>query len=235
MIGWEQVAAFLEVAREMLSPSRAGLAAILTQDGAFQMALTVAALAGLSEAAGESAVLFLNRVRFRRFALSLVISAVIFVFTYLFFALTIRLVARFAFGSEVDVLTVATVVGLSFAPRLYGFLVFLPYLGLPVSVLLNAWTVVVMTAGVAWTLEFGPLQALATILLGSVLLATLQRSIGRPLTALSRRMMRRAAGVRLVTDAEGLRALLDDGPEPGLRPAGSREPQSPTRARRRSA
>lgn len=217
----------------MLAPTRAGLATILAQDGAFRMALTVAALAGLSEAVGESAVLFLNRVRFKRFVLSLVISAVIFVFTYLFFALSIRAVARFGFGSDVELLTIATVVGLSFAPRLYGFLVFLPYLGLPISVLLNAWTVLVMTAGVAWTLEFGPLQALATILLGSVLLATLQRSIGRPLTALSRRMMRRAAGVKLVTDTAELRSLLDDGPEHGLRSRGSRGPQ--VGARRRGA
>lgn len=209
---------FFQVVREMLNPSTDDFIAIFRLEGALEMALTVAALAGLSEASGESVVLFINRVRFRRFVLSLFISAAIFVVTYLFFAVTISAVARFAFGSEVNLRAVAIVVGLCYAPRLFGFLTFVPYFGVPLSVLLNVWTVVLMMESVSWALALSPAQALVSILLGGLLLLTLQRSVGRPVTAVARWAMRRAAGVPLVTDRKGLYALLDDRPDSGLRP-----------------
>lgn len=227
----EQIATFFRVVREMLSPSTASFIAIFRLEGAFEMALTVAALAGLSEAVGESVVLFVNRVRFRRFVFSLLISAVIFVFTYLFFALSINFVARYAFDSEVELRAVAIVVGLSYAPRLFGFLAFLPYFGVPVSGLLNLWTVLVMMSSVAWALALSPAQALVSILLGGLLLFTLQRSVGRPVMSLTRWMMRRVAGVPLVTDSKGLYALLDARPEAGLRSQHLRSRYRPPAAR----
>lgn len=233
MIGWDEVSTFFRVVREMLYPSNDGFIAIYSIDGAFRMALTVAALAGLSEAVGESAVLFINRVRVRRFILSLLISAVIFVFTYLFLAVSISTVARFAYGSDADLRPVATLVGLSYAPRLFGFLAFVPYFGVPLSVLLNLWTVVVMMESVAWALALSPTQALFSILAGGLLLFTLQRSVGRPVTAVARWAMRRAAGVPLVTDRKGLYALLDDRPETGLRTGALKSRYRPPSARLR--
>jgi len=229
--GWEQVITFFRVAGEMLAPSTDDFIAIFGLEGSLEMALTVAALAGLSEAIGESAVLFINRVRFRRFLLSLFISAIIFVFTYLFFAVSINAIARLAFDSGVPFRAIAIVVGLSYAPRLLGFLVFLPYLGVPLYVVLNLWTVLVMMESVAWALAMGPAQALACILLGGLLLFTLQRSVGRPVTAAARWAMRRAAGVPLVTDRKGLYALLDGRPDTGLRPAILRRRYRPPAAR----
>lgn len=217
MITWEQVSTFVRVVVAMFNPSAEDFAAHYAVPGSFEMALTVAALAGLSETVGESAVLFINRVRVRRFLLSLVISAAIFVVTYLFLTVSIATVARVAFDSAVDLRAVATLVGLSYAPRLFGFLAFLPYFGVPLSVLLNLLTVLVMTRSVAWTLDLAPLEAGASVLLGTLLLVTLQRSIGRPVTAAARWLMRRAAGVPLVTDRTGLTALLDDRPDLGLR------------------
>lgn len=238
MIAWEQVATFFQVVREMLLPSTEDFIAIYRVDGAFRMALTVAALAGLSEAVGESAVLFINRVRFRRFLLSLIISAGIFVVTYLFLAVSINTVARFVYGSDTDLRAVATVVGLSYAPRLFGFLAFVPYFGVPLWVVLNLWTVLVMMESVAWALDLGPAQALFSVLAGGLLLFTLQRSVGRPVTAVARWAMRRAAGVPLVTDRKGLYALLDGRPETGLRSAvlkaRYRPPSARLRPRRRA-
>jgi hypothetical protein len=231
MSAFEKVQAFFSVVGEMLSPSTASFIAIFRLDGALEMALTVAALSGLSEAVGESVVLFVNRVRLRRFVFSLLISAVLYVFTYLFFAVSISFVARYAFGSDVDVRTVAILVGLSYAPRLFGFLAFLPYFGVPMSGLLNLWTVLVMMSSVAWALDLSPAQALVSILLGGLLLFTLQRSIGRPVTALTRWMMRRVAGVPLITDRKGLYALLDDRPEAGMRSPQLRSRYRPPAAR----
>lgn len=230
----EQAGTFFRVVGEMLNPSSEDFIAIFRLDGAFEMALTVAALAGLSEALGESAVLFVNRVRARRFVLSLVISAVVFVITYLFLAISINTVARFAFDSEVEWRAVATLVGLSYAPRLLGFLAFVPYFGLPLSALLNLWTVLVMMESVAWGLNLTPVQSLLSVLLGGLLLFTLQRSVGRPVTALARWAMRRAAGVPLVTDRQGLYALLDGRPDSGLRSLVLKARYRPPAARLRS-
>src|SRR5690606_12344408 len=217
MIAWEQVLTFFQVVGEMLNPSTGDFIAIFRLEGALRMALSVAALAGLSEALGHIVVLFINRVRFRRFVHSLVISAVIFVFTYLFFALSIYAVARFAFDNDASLRAIAVVVGLSYAPRLFGFLSFVPYFGIPLSALFNVWSVLVMMESVSWALESSPLQALLSILLGGLLLLTMQRSVGRPVMTATRWAMGRAAGVPLVTDRKGLYALLDDRPESGLR------------------
>jgi hypothetical protein len=88
-----------------------------------------------------------------------------------------------------------------------------------------------MMSSVAWALDLSPAQALVSILLGGLLLFTLQRSIGRPVTALTRWMMRRVAGVPLITDRKGLYALLDDRPEAGMRSPQLRSRYRPPAAR----
>jgi len=184
--------------------------------GALRLAFFVLLVAGLSEALGESVVLFINRVSPRRFAVSLVISAVIFAVTYLTFALSVYLVAHYAFESEATFSFVAGIVALGQAPRLFGILVFLPYLGLPVSVLLWIWSIGATILGVAEGLKLRPFEALVAIAIGGLLLITAQRTVGRPLMALARLARRQAAGGTLVTDARGLRELVDSDPDPGL-------------------
>lgn len=196
---------------------RAGFAhAVVGSVAAVRFAFLVLVLAGLSEAAGESVVLFLNRVRPRYFARSLVINALIFAFTFLFLAASIWLVARFAFRAEGGLTPIAAVVAVAQAPRLLGFLAFLPYFGLPVSVLLWTWSLLATARGVAALLDLAPWQAAATIALGGLLLLTMQRTVGRPLLALARLARRRAAGVELVTDRARLRELVDTAPDPGF-------------------
>ncbi|HRP46683.1 MAG TPA: hypothetical protein PLT07_03960 [Trueperaceae bacterium] len=185
---------------------------------AISLAFGVLFAAGLSEAIGESVVLFVNRVSPRRFAISLVISAIIFAFTYLFFALSVYVVARYALASEAPFSFIAGMVALGQAPRLFGFLVFLPYLGLPLSVLLWIWSIGATVLSVAEGLELAPWEAVLAVAVGALLLITLQRTIGRPLLLLARVARRQAAGVKLVTDVRGLRDLIDDAPDEGLAP-----------------
>lgn len=191
---------------------------VVNTPGAGRLAVVVVVLAGLSEAVGESVVLFVNRVKPSHFVRSLFISALIFAFTYLFLAASIWGVARLFFQPEAQFTQVATVVALAQAPRLLGFLVFLPYFGLPVSVLLWIWSLLATTVGVAELLDLTAWQAPVVVALGSVLLLTLQRTVGRPLLALARIARRRAAGVELVTDRRELLKLIDSGPDEGLRP-----------------
>ncbi len=194
---------------------------------ALRLAFYVLLAAGLSEAVGESVVLFVNRVSPRRFAISLLISAFIFAFGYLFFALSVYLLARYALRIDAPFSFVAGIVALGQAPRLFGYLAFIPYLGLPISVLLWTWSVVTTIVGVAEGLRLAPLEALLTVALGALILVSAQRTVGRPLMALARLARRQAAGVPLVTNRRQWLELIDSAPEPGL--AEHRE-----RARRRA-
>lgn len=221
------LAAVLDLVRGALALSSDFAEAVVGTPGAGRVAAVVVVLAGLSEALGESVVLFVNRVRPAHFVRSLFISAAIFAFTYLFLAASIWVVARLWLQPDAGFSQIATVVALAQAPRLFGFLVFLPYFGLPVSVLLWIWSLLATTVGVAELLGLVAWEAAAVVALGSLLLLTLQRTVGRPLLALARIARRRAAGVELVTDRRQILALIDSGPDEGLRP------RLPERRRRR--
>lgn len=212
------LAAAAELIRDVLRMTSGFGETVVTTPGAGRLAVIVVVLAGLSESVGESVVLFANRVKPKHFVRSLFISAFIFAFTYFFLAASIWAVARLFFVPDASFRQIATVVALAQAPRLFGFLVFLPYFGLATSVLLWIWGLLATTVGVVELLALTAWQAAAVVALGSLLLLTLQRTIGRPLLALARIARRRAAGVDLITDRRKLRELIDSGPDEGLRP-----------------
>jgi hypothetical protein len=204
------VGAFQEAAQAAFTLSVDRLAAVpdLPRSGA--AALAIVLLAGLSEAAGESVVLFVNRVRPSRFMLSLLVSALIFAFTYLFLAGSVYAVARLLMGPEVPLLTVTVTVGVAYAPRMLGFLAFLPYFGQPLSLLLHAWSVLALLAGVRATMDAEPYQALAAVAFGALLLAVLQRTVGRPFAYVARRVRWATAGVVLATPQEAVEMVLEE-------------------------
>lgn len=183
--------------------------------GSSQLALLVVLLVGVSEAFGNSVVLFINRVKPFRFVLTLLVSGVILAFTYLFWTLSIFLIARLAFGVPEDYALVAQVVAFGYAPRLFGLFEFVPVLGRPFAVLLDIWSLLAVYAGGSAALGLSPWQAVATITVGAVVLLTLQQTVGRPLLILGRWLQRRAAGVDLVVDRAGLRELIRAGKRGG--------------------
>ncbi len=195
--------------------------AVANTPGAGRIAVLVLVLAGLAEAVGESVVLFLNRVKASHFGRSLIISALIFTFTYFFLAASIWAVAHLGFRLHVSFMLIAAVVALAQAPRLLGFLAFLPYFGLPISILLWIWALLATTFGIAELLELKAWQAAVVVGLGGLLLISMQRTVGRPLLALARIMRRRAAGVDVVTNWKQLSQLVDSGPDHGLKPSAS--------------
>ena len=211
----ETVVPFAEAARAALTLSFDGLARVPDLPDADVVALLIVLLAGISEAAGESVVLFVNRVRPRRFVLSLAVSGLLFVFTYLFLAGSVFTVTRWLLGPTVNPFDVAVVVGVAFAPRMFGFLGFLPYFGQPLGALLQAWSVLAALRGVRAALGASVLHAVAAVALGALLLAVLQRTVGLPLVYVARRLLSATAGVRLtsVEDAVGADELRADGDE----------------------
>jgi hypothetical protein len=90
-------------------------------------------LAGLSQAIGQSIVLFANRVKPFRFILSLTMASLIYFATFFFWMLCIWFVVDVVFQGEFQVLSIGRTLTICYAPQILGFLIALPYFGMPIS------------------------------------------------------------------------------------------------------
>ncbi len=168
----------------------------------------VVVLAGVSEALGQSVVLFASRVKKRRFVLSLLFSASVYTFSFFFLSLSVWLVGSQVFGREVAFDTIMLAVGLGYAPYLFSFFVLAPYFGNPIGLLLSVWSLIAVIRGVQVVLDLSSWQALLCAFLGWLLLQVIQRTVGRPLTGGVRWLRRRVAGAPLATSRAELRELF---------------------------
>jgi ethanolamine transporter EutH len=172
----------------------------------------IALLAALSQGVGHAFILFVNRVTPLRFALSLVVEAVLLVAGFLFWALSSWLVARLVFAVPVRPAAVVLALGVAHAPQLLAFLGALPYLGVPWLTLLSLWTAVAFVVALMEVAGLGSWQAFTALLGGWLVMLLLQRRAGQPLMRLGRALLNRTAGVQLVHDRRALRDLLASGP-----------------------
>jgi hypothetical protein len=171
------------------------------------LALAVVLLAGISEAVGQSIVLFANRVKPRRFVVSLLLSGLLYTSSFVILTVSVWLVATYLYGSQKSLDTVTRAVGLGYAPHFFGFFILTPYFGSPIGLLLSLWSLVAIILALHVSLGLTLLQALVCSLLGWLLLQVLRRTIGRPVNRLVRWLRRKTAGVPLVQGQE-LRELL---------------------------
>jgi hypothetical protein len=185
--------------------------AMTTLPNADEIAIQVLLLAGLSQAIGQSIILFVNRVKPLRFVLSLVISAILFVFSYGFWIWSTWLVGRVLFRQSLDYEVVYHTIGLATTPQLFSFLVAMPYFGVPIQVLLSLWTLLAFVLGFNTATGFGPWQAFSCSVLGWLVWQILQRTIGKPIATLGSWLSNTAAGTHLVTNLRGLENLLETG------------------------
>ncbi len=176
-----------------------------------QIAIQVLLLVGFSQAVGQGLILFVNRVKPTRFVLSLCLGAILFVFSYGFWIGSTFLVSRFLFKQALDFQEVYYTVGLATAPQLLSFLIALPYLGVPIQVILALWALLVFVQGFSVSTGFGLWQSFICGLLGWVFLRILQRTVGRPIGALGKWLSNTTAGTHLVTDLQGIETLLETG------------------------
>ncbi|WP_179228684.1 YIP1 family protein [Leptolyngbya ohadii] len=179
----------------------------LSSRGAFYIVL----FAGLSQAIGQSIILFVNRVKPIRFVLSLVIASFLFAIGYLFWAISTWAVKNVLFPPAVSLEHVYRTLGYAYAPQLFGFLVALPYFGVPISVLLSIWSFLALLTGLAISLRLSVEQALVCGFLGWLVLEILQRTIGRPVSAIGQWLSNRVAGVDLVTDLKQVEQMMQGG------------------------
>lgn len=171
------------------------------------IALSVVALAGLSEAVAQSLVLFINRVSPQRFGLALMLSTGSHMIGYLFWTATIWLLGVYVFGREVSYEVVSRAVGLAYAPQLLGFFVLTPYLGSLFALVLSVWsllaTVVALQSGLSLTVW----QAVACSGLGWLLVQAWRRTLGRPLKRFEQWLHRRTTGVALQWTLRDVRSI----------------------------
>jgi hypothetical protein len=167
--------------------------------------LTVVYLAGLSLAVGQSVVLFAERVSPRRFAATLVVQAVLFLASFVAYALAVWWVARVGFDAARPLRDVVAVVGLAHAPQLLGFLILTPYLGGPLHSLLSAWTLLATVVAAAAVFDLGAAQALACSAGGWLVAQLLQRTLGVPLVRAGQRVRAWVAGIETASAARRAR------------------------------
>ena len=162
------------------------LTLIQTLPLASKVALNIVLIAGFSQGVGQAIVLFVNRVKPIRFILSLLMAFVLFALSVWFWGLSTWLVSRTLFNTNTPYSIVWSTLGLAYAPLMLSFLVALPYLGVPIQVLLSIWTLLAFVMGLHVTLSLGIWQAFWCCVLGWVVFQILQRTIGRPIATLAK-------------------------------------------------
>jgi len=169
-----------------------------------QIALFIVLLAGLSLGIGQSVILFFNQVQPLRFCISLLINALLYVGGFLALVGATRLITLMPGSTTVPFSTLVTVLGIAYAPLLFSFFGALPYLGVPILNVLSVWHLLAMVVGFGAVANLGIFTAFGYVGFGWVLLQIIERTIGRPVVELARRLANTAAGVDLKRDRRDL-------------------------------
>ncbi len=165
--------------------------------GEWPIALALVLLAGLSQAVGQSIILFVNRVTPLRFAFSLLVGAVLYAFGYVFLVLGTWATCLLPNAPHVSLLSLAIVMAFAYVPLLFAFLAAMPYLGSPALGALRVWHLAALVLAFASLAGVSAIDALSHVGLGWLLLQILERTVGQPVANLGRRIADAVAGVSL--------------------------------------
>jgi hypothetical protein len=195
------------VAALLLRPDAVALAAAQSR----AVILAIASAGGVSLMLGQSAVLFVNRLSPRRFALSVAVNAAIFVVGRAIWAVAIWVSARVVVDADAPIAAVVRSVGLGCAPFLFGILIFLPYAGPLIARVLSVWSLLIVLSAVRSVLDAGFLQALICVGLGWLLVLIAGNMVARSVVRMRDWIQLRAAGrTRLLTIEEALTSITED-------------------------
>lgn len=166
------------------------------QASRFRGVIAIVLLAGLSDGIAQSAVLFLNQVRPRRFVYSLFVSAVLFIFGYFFYLLSIDFVAKQLFKADTTT-NIYYSLALAYVPLILSFMTMLPYFGYPLGIFLNIYHFLALIIATAVSYSLQPVQALLTVTVGWLFLTLIKSTIGRPVINLAQWLRNQFAGTTL--------------------------------------
>ncbi len=196
---WATAGATLRLSPDLLARTTA------SADGDLVIA-AMTVLAGASLLAGQSVILFVNRVRPGRFALSLLVYGVVFALSLALWAVIVWCWAVVLFGARQPLVSALRIAGLSSAPLLFGCLIFLPYLGAPIDWALRIWSALIVLE-IVRTSFAAPLWAAAVCAgLGWLIVHALTRLLGGRLAAARDWLWQMATGTVFDTSEHELRA-----------------------------
>ncbi|MBM0740332.1 hypothetical protein JOY44_01645 [Phormidium sp. CLA17] len=175
------------------------------------ISLGVLLISGLSEAIAQGIVLFVNRVKPIRFVLSLAIASILFVFGFLFWAGSTWIVLKIFLNNRAPFAQLLITLAISFAPKVFSVFIALPYLGVPISIVLSIWSFLAFLVGIQATLGLGLWQGFWCGVLGWAVLQLLQRTVGRPVANIGHWIRNSVAGVPLVTNLKDLERIIAQG------------------------
>lgn len=158
--------AMWEVAGGVMRLDPAVFTTVINTPGGGWVALAIAFVAGISDMIGQSVVLFANRVSPRRFWVSLVLSALLLIFSIFFYAFSIWLFVKFVFFLQGQFTIILIIVALSYAPLIFSFAALLPYLGNFVYQAVRIWSLLALVVGVKAVAGSLFWQAILACLLG---------------------------------------------------------------------
>jgi hypothetical protein len=209
---------FLSLLGDALSLDRSALAAA-ADAGVLGTGLAIALLGSVSLMLGQSIVLFANQVSRRRFLACLLVAGSVYFVGLVVWAATIKFVATFVFALDASNRVIALAVCLGQAPRVFAFLILLPYVGASIQRALDAYSLVVVVAALSAMLDIDIWPALGLALAGWALQAGLDELLHRPLAGMRTWLWRASTGrptpIRSheVADALSAYARLEQVPE----------------------
>ncbi|MDX2241168.1 MAG: CAAX protease [Leptolyngbyaceae cyanobacterium bins.302] len=168
------------------------------------LAIGVVLLAGLSLAIGQAIILFINQVKPIRFVFSLLVSAVLYLFEFLFLVLSTWIICLLPNSVHVSLSKLVIVLGLSYAPLLFSFLGALPYFGFPLLRLLSIWHLLAMVVGFGAIANLGAGFAFGYVAVGWFVKELLENTIGQPIAQFGKTIADWVAGVNLAKNREAL-------------------------------
>lgn len=168
------------------------------------IAFGVVMAAGISLLLGQSVILFLNQVRPGRFVTSLVINGLLLAVGWVVWTTAVWAIGSRLFVEQPHFLLVLRLIGLSYAPLVFGFLILIPYMGPFVQRLLYVWSFLVALRAVAFTFQVGFWPALLCVGLGWIALMLLTATVGRPVVKMRNWMWHRITGTRKDASAQEL-------------------------------
>lgn len=200
----------LKLIGQVLTLNRDAFLSLIYNDN-LELALFVVFVAGLSQAFGQSIVLFVNKVSPKRFFLSLFINAFIYIFSFLFLVFSISFTVNMAFGIRQNLRTVVAVTGFAYAPFLFSFTSLAPYLGNFINLLLSLWNLTALIIAVSIVFSLNSYQTVLSTLFAWLLVQLIRATIGRPIQGLSRAIRRFSAGKPLEFSKQKIRELITKG------------------------
>jgi hypothetical protein len=193
----EALSAVAQAIRQAMKLNPAVFVDIAQSTNGLYLALTVVALAGISETIGQSLILFVNRLRPRRFVPAVLIGVISYIIGYLLWTTSVFIVVRYIFQVPAAWVTIASVVGLAYAPQVLAFFELTPYFGNAFGILLSLWTMVAVIVAIVAGLGLPLSQAVFAASLGWLLLQVVRRTVGIPVNSAWKWFRTHAIGNRL--------------------------------------